>query len=107
MDEPRSIQRRLDGSDDSPPSANRFNIVRPARVLTQSNLDMLQSYMDEAKSGWVSAFVICAIGPSLATHRGWSGGMTSAERINLMGQLQLLLAELSAAEAEEDRRLGR
>jgi hypothetical protein len=107
VDEPRTVQRRLDGNDDSPPSTARFDIVRPGRVLTQSNLDMLQHYMDQAQSGYVSAFAICAIGPSLATHRGWSGGMTSAERFNLMGQLQLLLAELSAAELEEDRRLGR
>jgi len=107
VDEPHTVQRRLDGSDDSPPPVNRFNVVCHARVLTQPNLDMLQHYMDQAQSGYISAFAICAIGPSLATHRGWSGGMTSAERFNLMGQLQLLLAELSAAELEEDRRLGR
>lgn len=83
-----------------------FNLVRPRRHLTDTNIGYLREYTAAAESGHISAFVICAIGPSLSTWRGWSGGMVLQERVNLIGQLQLLTAELIEAQKqaeEEDR----
>lgn len=81
-----------------------FNLVRPKRHLNAANIDYLREYVAAAEAGKISAFVICAIGPSLSTWRGYSGGMVLQERVNLIGQLQLLTSALIEIQnSDEDR----
>jgi len=94
-DDPRSVLRER--SDQSPDRAP-FNLVRHKRTLNQANIDYIGEFAEAAASGKISAYVICAVGPSFATWRGWSGGMLMQERVNLIGQLQLLTSELIEAE---------
>lgn len=89
-DQPRDTRRVRGNHSQVAP----FNLVRPKRHLSTGNIDYLRGFVTAAESGEVSAFAICVIGPSLSTWRGYSGGMVLQERVNLIGQLQLLTSEL-------------
>lgn len=75
-----------------------FGLVRPRRHLPDSHSSYLREFADASESGEISAFAVCAIGPSLSTWRGLSRNMTRTERINLIGQLHLLIDELTDRE---------
>jgi hypothetical protein len=72
------------------------------RFLTPANIEALKRHLEGAESGEITAFVVCSVGPRWTTKRTASGGMTRAERLNLLGQLQLIIEELTRDELAED-----
>lgn len=89
-------------------SANPSNIhhlgrVSFTRVAEHSSLGKLIDMTEQATTGEVTAFAWVAIGPEFSSWCGTSGGMTRQDRINLLGQLQLLQHYLLQAEDEANQ----
>lgn len=66
-------------------------------VIDPSGIAFLQEILDGAKSGTVTAFAIVAKDAGFATWRG-KRCYRNADRFNLMGQLQSLVADLHEME---------
>lgn len=86
-------------SDDPKPIQLKPVGYKPVRA---SSIAHLREMADEAEAGRVTAFVFAAIGPDFAL---WTSKtpMTRQDRLNLMGQLQLLMADLIKDEDESHR----
>lgn len=99
-------RRREPERGEGPPTSTtvrpRFDLVRRKRVLHAKSVQYLSEYVKAAETGEISGFAICAIGPTLATWRGYPPRMTRKERINLIGQLMILVHELSTDEVNSD-----
>lgn len=74
--------------------------IVPSKRIGTEYIDYALAMLDEAVEGKITAFAWVAAGSDFATWVGRSGPMTRQDRMNIIGQLHLMIRYLEDEEME-------